>query len=156
MKPADTSDREIVLSRLIDAPQEMVWQAFTDSEQVVHWWGPNGFTTTIHVMEVRPGGMWHLTMHGPDGTNYPNKSIFLEVIKPERIVYKLAGGRESGGGAHFVATWTFEKVGNQTQLTGRLLFDTTEDRDFVAKEYGAVEGGRQTLERLAEYMAKKV
>src|SRR4051794_29231769 len=83
----DTSDREIVFSRVFDAPRELVWKAWTEPHHVTKWWGPNGFTTTIHEMDVRTGGTWHHTMHGPDGTDYPNKSIFVEVVKPERIVY---------------------------------------------------------------------
>ena len=94
IETADTSDREIVISRVFDAPRERVFEAMTDPKQVVKWWGPNGFTTTIHEMDVRPGGVWRHTMHGPDGTDYPNKSVFLEVVKPERIVYKHSGGKK--------------------------------------------------------------
>ena len=88
----ELSTREIVISRIINAPRERVWGAWTDPKQVVNWWGPNGFSTTIHEMDVRPDGVWRHTMHGPDGKDYPNKSIFVEVVKPERIVYKHAGG----------------------------------------------------------------
>jgi uncharacterized protein YndB with AHSA1/START domain len=94
-------------------------------------------------------------MHGPDGSNYPNKAIFKEIIKPEKVVFQLGGGRETGPGTNFVATWTFEMVeGNKTRLTGRLVFSTSQERDFVAREFGAVEGGQQTLERLSEYLVK--
>ena len=138
---------------MFDAPRELVWQAMTDPKHVVYWWGPRGFSTTIEIMEVRPGGVWKQTLHGPDGANYPNKSIFKEVVPPERIVYSHGGGREDGPGASFVATWTFEEVEpNKTRLTMRLLFASPEQRDFVAKEFGAIEGGKQTLERLAEYL----
>ncbi|HZI56836.1 MAG TPA: SRPBCC domain-containing protein, partial [Verrucomicrobiae bacterium] len=130
-----TADREIITSRLIDAPREVVWEAFTDPEQVVLWWGPNGFTTTIEVMDVRVGGQWRHTMHGPDGTDYPNASIFQEVIKPERIVYSHGGGKEGGPGAGFIATWTFEAQGNKTLLTGRMVFPTAAARELVVKEY---------------------
>ncbi len=93
-KPAtNTTDREIIISRVFDAPREMIWDAMMDPKKVVKWWGPRGFTTTVEVMDVRPGGVWKLTMHGPDGANYPNKSIFQEVVKPERVVLALAGGR---------------------------------------------------------------
>jgi uncharacterized protein YndB with AHSA1/START domain len=146
-------DREIVLSRIFEAPRELVWNAWTDPERVVCWWGPKGFTTTIHQMEVRPGGVWKLTMHGPDGTDYPNKSVFTEVVRPERIVYDHGGGTKGRSGAQFEATWTFEALGEKTRLTIRMVFPSAEARDRVVKEYGAIEGGRQTLERLAEFLA---
>jgi uncharacterized protein YndB with AHSA1/START domain len=148
-----TADREIVITRVFDAPRELVWQAMTDPQQVVHWWGPRGFTTTIETMDVRPGGAWKHTMHGPDGVNYPNKSIFQEVVRPERIVFSHGGGREGGPGAHFVATWTFDAEGaGRTRVTIRMVFPSAKDRDFVVKEFGAIEGGKQTLERLAEHL----
>jgi uncharacterized protein YndB with AHSA1/START domain len=149
---AVTPDREIVISREFDAPREMVWDAFTDPKQVVQWWGPNGFSTTIHEMDVRPGGRWRHTMHGPDGTNYPNASVFKEVVKPERIVYSHGGGKEDGPGVSFEATWTFEAVGEKTRLTGRSVFATAAMRELVVKEYGAIEGGKQTLGRLDQYL----
>jgi uncharacterized protein YndB with AHSA1/START domain len=147
------SDREITLSRLFHAPRELVWKAWTDPELVVKWWGPRGFTTTIETMDFRVGGVWKHVMHGPDGTNFPNKSIFKEIVPMERIVYSHGGGREDGDapGANFVATWVFkDEGGGMTRLTGTLLFATKEARDTVVREYGAIEGGRQTLERLSE------
>ena len=74
------ADREIVITRVFDAPREMAWDAWTDPKQVVRWWGPRGFTTTIHEMDVRPGGVWRQTMHGPDGTDYPGQMVFVEVV----------------------------------------------------------------------------
>ena len=148
------SDREIVISRVFDAPRELVWDAWTDPAKVVRWWGPKGFTTTIHQMDLRPGGIWSHTMHGPDGTDYPNRSVFVEIVKLERIVFTHGGGREGGPGVHFQATWTFEKEGkDQTRLTMRLVFDSPEARETVVREYGAIEGGKQTLERLGEFLS---
>lgn len=153
--PEDTADREILVSRIFHAPRELVWQAMTDPEHVIHWWGPRGFTNTIKTMDVRPGGVWELTMHGPDGVNYPNKSVFKEVVKPERIVYSHGGGRENGPGAHFIATWSFDRIdANQTKLTIHMVFPSAKDRDFVVREFGALEGARQTLERLSEHLRK--
>ena len=150
-----TMDREIVISRVFDAPRELVWEVWTDPKHVVHWWGPNGFTTTIETMDVRPGGVWKHVMHGPDGTDYPNKSVFIEVVKPERIVYSHGGGREGGPGAQFEATWTFDALeGNKTRATGRMVFASAADREHVVREFKAVEGGHQTLGRLAGYLAK--
>jgi uncharacterized protein YndB with AHSA1/START domain len=149
---ATTADREIVISRVFDAPREVVWDAWTDPKQVVQWWGPRGFTTTIHEMDVRPGGAWRHTMHGPDGANYPGKSVFSEVVKPERIVLTHSGGKEGGLEVNFKSTWTFEAEGDQTRVTIRMVFDSAEAREFVVKEHGAIEGGKQTLQRLGEYM----
>ena len=84
----DTSDREISATRIFDAPRDLVWRAWTDPQQIVQWWGPNGFTTTTYHMEVKPGGVWRLVMHGPDGRDYPNRITFLEVVEPERLVFR--------------------------------------------------------------------
>jgi uncharacterized protein YndB with AHSA1/START domain len=149
----ENADREIVIAREVNAPRELVWEAWTNPEHVANWWGPRGFTTTIEKMDVRPGGVWKHVMHGPDGTNYPNKSVFKEVVKPERIVYSHGGGREGGRGSHFVATWTFDALAaDRTRVTIRMVFASTVERDFVVKEFGAIEGGKQTLERLAEHL----
>ncbi len=149
----DASDREITITRVVDAPRELVWEAWTNPEHVARWWGPRGFTTTIEKMDVRPGGVWQHVMHGPDGTDYPNKSVFQEVVKPERIVMSHGGGRKGLRGVTFVATWTFEPLeGNKTRVTIHNVFPSAEDRDRVVREYGAIEGGRQTLERLSEHL----
>jgi uncharacterized protein YndB with AHSA1/START domain len=151
-----TEDREIVITRVFDAPRELIWQAMTDPKQIIHWWGPRGFSTTIAVMDVRPGGLWRHVMHGPDGTDYPNESIFREVEKPRRIVYSLRGGKSGSESVQFESTWTFDALegGHKTQVTIRMVFPTAADRDRVARDYGAVEGGKQTLERLAEHLPK--
>lgn len=152
------SDTEIVISRVLHAPRELVWQAWTDPRHVVNWWGPRGFTTTTKRHEFRVGGYWEHTMHGPDGTDYPNKSKFLEIVPLERITYLLGGGSDLEAderrGTTFRATWTFEAVApDRTRLTGRMVFPSKDARDRVVRDYGAVEGGKQTLERAAEYTA---
>jgi uncharacterized protein YndB with AHSA1/START domain len=145
-------EREIVLSRVFEASRERVFEAMADPKQVVQWWGPDGFTTTIHEMDVRPGGAWKHTMRGPDGTDYPNASVFLEVDKPGRIVYQHAGGIKERGGACFKATWTFEEQDGRMKLTMRLTFGSAEERGRTEREYQAIEGGKQTLGRLAEFL----
>jgi uncharacterized protein YndB with AHSA1/START domain len=150
----DTSAREIVITRVFDAPREVIWMAWTDPKQVVQWWGPRGFTMTIHEMDVRPGGVWRSTMHGPDGTDYPGQSVFIQVVKPERIVYSMTGGKKGEPGHQFEATWTFEAQGDKTKLTLRMVFPTAETREYVVKVYGAIEGGNQTLDRLREHLAE--
>ena len=147
-----TSGREIVVSREFDAPRQLVFEAWTDPEQVVQWWGPHGFTTTIHEMDVRPGGVWRFVMHGPDGTDYDNKVVFVEVAGPERLVYDHGPGDESDS-PQFRVTVTFEEEGGKTRLTLRLVFASPAERDS-AVEFGALEGGNQTLERLAKHLAK--
>jgi uncharacterized protein YndB with AHSA1/START domain len=148
------AEREIVLSRLLDAPRELVFAAWTDPKQIVQWWGPRGFTTTTQEMSVTPGGVWRFVMHGPDGTDYKNKIIFTEVVKPERLVYRHAG-EENTEDVKFHVTVTFEAQGRKTLLTMRSLFETAQQRDEVVTKYGAIEGGKQTLERLAEHVEKK-
>jgi uncharacterized protein YndB with AHSA1/START domain len=147
-----TSDREIVATRVLDAPRELVFEAWTDPKHVSHWWGPRGFTTTTTEMDVRPGGVWRFVMHGPGGVDYPNKIVFLEVVRPERLVYKHAGEGEAED-VKFHTTATFADQGGKTRLTLRMVFETAAERDNVAERYGAVEGGQQTLERLGEYLA---
>jgi len=149
-------DREIFVTRDFAAPREWVWEALTNPRHVVNWWGPRGFTTTIETMDVRPGGVWQHTMRGPDGVKYPNHSVFQEVVKPERIVYTHGGRRENGPGVNFVATWTFESLtAEKTRVTLRMLFPAAAERDFVAKEFGAIEGAQQTFERLGEHLANQ-
>ncbi len=151
----ENADREIVITREFDAPRELAWRAMTDPRHVIHWWGPRGFTTTIEEMDVRPGGVWKHVMRGPDGVEYPNKSIFKEVVKPERIVYVLGGGRKGARGVTFEATWTFKALeAVKTRVTIRMVFSSAAECARVAREYGAIEGGKQTLERLAEHLAK--
>jgi len=151
----DSNDREIVITRVLDAPRERVWEAMTDSSQLDAWWGPDGFRNITHEFAMKPGGIWRHTMIGPDGTEYPNLTRFEEVTRPERIVYSHGGGRQGGPGTHFRATWTLKALGDRTELTMRAVFDTPADRDFVVKEFGAIEGGKQTLGRLAEHLAAR-
>ncbi len=155
-KPVTTvsfpSNREIRISRVFNAPRELIWTVWTDPNHVAQWWGPQGFSTTIEKMDVRPGGVWKHVMKGPDGTKYPNKSTFLEVVKPARIVMKHGGGKRGGPAVQFVATWTFVARGKQTEVTLHSVFPSAAKRDEVIKVYGAVEGGKQTLGRLGDYL----
>ncbi|HEX3856833.1 MAG TPA: SRPBCC family protein [Verrucomicrobiae bacterium] len=154
--PAENmADREIVITPEFNAPRELVWEAMTNPKHVVNWWGPRGFSTTIEEMDFRVGGVWKHVMRGPDGAKYPNENVFKEIATPEKIVYSCGGKREGGPGVSFVSTWTFEKPAvGKTRVTLRLVFPTAAERDFVVKEFGAIEGGRQTLEKLGEYLAK--
>jgi len=145
------ADRELTITRVFDAPRELVFEAWTDPKHLVHWWGPNGFTTTIQEMDVRPGGTWRLVMHGPDGRDYRNRIVFLEVVKPARLVYR----HEPEPGSepvNFQTTVTFAADGTQTRVTLQMLFSSAEVREFVVRTYHAEEGGIQTLGRLAAYL----
>lgn len=144
----NTAEREMFETRVVDAPRELVWELWTTRKHVSNWWGPRGFTTTTSEMDVRPGGMWLHVMHGPDGRNYPNKIVYLEVLKPARIVYN----HESYPPFH--TTVTFEDLGTKTKITMRMVFETAELRNRTDREYGALEGLKQTLARLGEQAVK--
>ncbi len=150
---SDTKDREIITTRVINAPRERVWQAWTEPDRLIKWWGPKGFTNTFHEINIAPGGVWRFMMHGPDGTDYPNKIIFKEVKKPERLVYDHSDDGETELDHHFSSTVTFEDLGNgKTKLTMHAVFATREQYEEV-KKFGAVEGGNQTLDRLEQHLA---
>ena len=148
-----TAEREIVITRVFDAPRDLVFEAWTDPRHIASWWGPKGFTNTIHEMDVRPGGVWRFVMHGPDGVDYQNKIIYIEVAKPERLVYNH--GDEDAPG-HFHVTVTFAERGGKTEITMRMLFKSAEERDFVVQKYNAIEGGNQTFDRLGQWLTKMI
>lgn len=148
----DTSDREIVTTRLYDAPRELVFSAWVDPKSISQWWGPRGFTTTTHSMDFRPGGEWSFVMHGPDGTDYKNRIVYVEIERPGKIVYRHAGEEEHAY-VQFTSTVTFTEEQGKTRVTLRALFESAEARKFVVEKHGAVEGAKQTLERLAEHVS---
>ena len=148
------SDREVVLTRILDAPRELIWEAWSDPVRLAKWWGPSGFSITIYKMDLRPGGVWESVMHGPDGTDYANNCVFVEVVRPERIVYRLlGGGRLEDRDIQAESSWIFEARGEQTKLTLRMLFPTREARDRAAAIYKVTEGGNETIDRLARYLS---
>lgn len=150
----DTSDREILLKRVFDAPRELVYDAFFDRENVGRWWGPNGFSTTTSMMDVRVGGVWEYVMHGPDGTDYPNRMVYTMLDRPNGFAYDH--GTSETEPRLFGATGTLVDLGGgTTELTLRMIWDTQEERDFMEQKYGAREGGEQMLGRLTEYLAKR-
>lgn len=146
-----SSERELTFIRVINAPRALVWEAWTDPEHIKQWWGPTGFTSTIHQMDVCEGGTFRLTMHGPDGTDFPNRIVYEEVLKPERLVY--AHGSEEQPGLFHVEV-TFTDLGGKTEITMKMTFKTKEELDKVEKKYGAIEGNKQTMARLEAYLAK--
>lgn len=154
MGAENTSDREIMFTRLFDAPRELVWKVWTDASHLAKWWGPTGFRTTTERQELRPGGTWRFVMHGPDGHDYQNEITYQEVQEPERLVYKHGGGKDTEP-VNFQVFISFDAAGNdgsKTRLVMRSVFPSKAAKDFVTSTYGAIEGGRQTLGRLREYL----
>lgn len=147
------SDREIVITRLLNAPRELVFEAFTSPKHVDKWWGPNGFTNTTKKMDVRPGGEWVYVMHGPDGKDFDNRIRFVEIIKPSKLAYLHDSGIDNDP-SEFKTIVTFEAVGSQTRITLTSVFKTKEAKDFVVREYGAIEGGKQHLAKLEKYLSE--
>ncbi len=144
---------EIRLTRVFDAPVKAVWEAWTDDAQAAQWWGPRGFTITTHSKDLRPGGHWKYTMHGPDGTDFPNATKYYEVEKYSRLVYDH-GGREDRAPL-FRVTVDFTELKGKTKLEMCMTLATVEaaesTRIFIKKA-----GGNTTWDRLAEYLGKKV
>jgi uncharacterized protein YndB with AHSA1/START domain len=145
-QPGEAAGREITATRMYKASRELVWRMWTEEKHIAQWWGPNGFTTTIHHMDVRPGGEWRLTLHGPDGTDYPNHKIYEEVLAEARLVIR-----------HVV--WpphrmyvTFSDAEEGTLVSIRMLFDLAEDRDKLVTEVGADKKLIENLDRLQTHL----
>jgi uncharacterized protein YndB with AHSA1/START domain len=149
---SDRADREIVISRVIDAPRELVFRAFTEVRHLSRWWGPNGFTTTTRSFEFRVGGEWDFVMHGPDGTDYQEWITWTEITSPKRIA--MLHGESRGDPNAFESVIAFEVEGEATRIEMRTVFPTKEMRDEAVEKYHAIEGGQQTLGNLAAYVAE--
>jgi uncharacterized protein YndB with AHSA1/START domain len=145
--------RSIVIERLIGAPRALVFEAFTTAEHLAHWWGPTGFSITTFAFDFQPGGVWRFVMHGPDGRDYQNRVVFQVIEPPARIVSKHGGGGDDLEPTSHETRIALEAEGDKTRLTWRVVFDSIAERDRIAREYGAVEGGQQTVGRLADYVS---
>src|SRR6186997_894120 len=143
-----TADREIVISRVISAPRELVFEAFTEVRHVSRWWGPEGFTTTTRAFEFRVGGEWEFVMHG---TDYQEWISWTEIVPPERIA--LLHGESRGDPNAFESVLTFAPDGAATRIEMHTVFPTKELRHEAVEKYHAIEGGQQTLNNLAAYVA---
>ena len=144
----DTASRELSITKILRAPIDIVWDAWTNPEQITNWWGPNGFTNTIHKMDVMAGGEWLLTMHGPDGKNYPNRSVFIEIVPLKKIVFQHFN-------PNYIATIVFEPKEKETLIEWTGLFETTELFETVVKVFKADEGLIQNVEKLENYLKQK-
>lgn len=145
--------RELVITRRLKAPRELVWRTFEDPYLLAQWWGPESFTSTISKLEFRAGGEWHVTMHRPDGGEHPVRYQFVEIIAPERIVYRPFRPRGVvGAPPGYVATLSFEALGNETVFTMRAEFESAADL-AVATTGGFVEGTNQAFNKLERLLA---
>jgi uncharacterized protein YndB with AHSA1/START domain len=152
MNTLTATDREIIITRTVKAPRALVFKAWTDPAHIDRWFGPNGFTNKTLSMDLKVGGQWKYTMTGPDGTVFPNLVVYKEIFPVERLVYDHGDWENP---KHFEATITFEETDGGTLITMRSIFPTKEARDLVVEKYGAIEGGRQTLARLEEYLSAR-
>jgi uncharacterized protein YndB with AHSA1/START domain len=140
------ADRELVTSRVVDSPRERAFRAFSDAAQLAQWWGPKGFTNTFQEFDLRPGGAWRFVMHGPNGADYPNESVFVEVAPPTRVVFEHVSRPE------FEMTITFNERGAKTRVAWRQLFRSAAECERVKKF--AVEANEQNLDRLEALLAR--
>jgi len=153
LNPSWTSDaaasiegRVLTITRAFRAPRELVFETWTDPRHLARWWGPQDFTLTTRSHEFAVGGVWDYMMHGPDGTDYPNRIEYVDIVRPERIEYRH-GDDESP--ERFRVVVTMADVGGATEVTMKMAFPTAEELEFTVKTYGAVEGAKQTFSRLA-------
>jgi len=151
---ATLSDRELALTRIIAAPRERVFRAWTT--RLAHWWGPRGMTTTVHEMDLRPGGVFRTGMRAPDGTDYPTKGVFLEVVEPERIVFTDAFDADwaPSPDPFFTAITTFEALPDgRTKYTARALHWSVANRE-KHEQMGFYQGWGESLDRLASLVTE--
>lgn len=139
----------LIHTRLLNAPRELVWEVWTEPEHIKEWWGPSGFTLTHRSMEVQEGKTWDFIMHGM-GKDWDNKIEYLEVVKPSLLRYRHGDGKD--GGLRFTVSVTFEEEGDKTLLTMRSVFESEEVIAVLNKQVNAIEGGKQTLNRMEEYV----
>lgn len=147
MEPFDV-DRETEIVREIPFKRHLVWKAMTDTAHVNIWWGPDGFTCEDVKHDFRVGGEWSFIMVGPDGTRFPNHSVFTEIVPQSKIVYDHGDGET----VWFVQFIFLEETEKGTRVVLRHRFPTKAFRDEVVEKYGAIEGGKQHLAKLEAYV----
>lgn len=158
MSTEPTERRELVITRRLKAPRPLVWRTFEDPYLLAQWWGPENFTSTITRLEFRAGGEWHVTMHRPDGGEHRVQYRFVEIVAPERIVYRPFRPAEAtpiaGRPPGYLATLTFEASGDETIFTLRALFEQAADLAF-AREGGFAAGTMEAIDRLERLLAAR-
>ena len=152
-KPVESQKYDLVLTRVFDAPRELMFRAWTDPKLLAQWFGPNGFTNPVCEVDLRPGGVWRHVMRGPDGNDYPMTAIFQEVIRPERLVFMCYVPNQENSLFEILNIATFTEQGGKTKLTfeAKVLKSTPAAAPMLA---GMEAGWTQSLERLATYLAK--
>jgi len=148
----DEKDRELLLQREVPFARELVWKALTEPEHQNRWWGPDGFRNEGVTMDFRVGGAWTFEMVGPDGTRYPNHSVFKEITPSSRLVFDHGDGQR----IWFESSITLQETGSGTLVILRHLFPSRESRDEVVEKYGAIEGGKQHLAKLEAYLKENL
>ena len=141
-----TKDREMRLTRTLNAPVELVWKVITDPKHIAQWWGPDGFTITINKMDVTPGGEWNLVMHGPDGTDYENRIIFKEVVKHKRLVLEYQTTPKH------LTTVEFEEQDEQTLMKWHMTFESKEQLIQLVRDFKVDKGLEQNVEKWNRYL----
>jgi len=153
-----TGERDLVISRVFDAPRDVVFRAFSTSEALAHWWGPKGWTLPVSNLDFRPGGTWHYCMRGPGGEESWGISRYSEIVEGERIVYtdafSDAEGKVAEGMPPMRITIEFADEDGKTRVTSRTEFASGDALKQVL-DMGVVEGTTQTWDRLEEYLASR-
>ena len=139
----------LITARDIDAPLGRVWDAWHDAAKIAKWWGPAGFRSTVKELNVREGGRFHVIMHGPDGTDYPNLYVFDHVEEQRQLVYTNQGS-EQFGLAPFQTVVDFVGIENRTRVVLKARFSSAEDKRKHVEDFRAIEGSQQLLQRLEE------
>jgi uncharacterized protein YndB with AHSA1/START domain len=148
-----TEGQELVFERIFEAPRELVWKVITDPERVTNWWGPDGYTTTVETMDVRPGGKWRWINHTTAGEDVPFKGEYLEVVPPERLVQTEIWDVPGFDDRAASNTLVLEDLGGRTKFVARSRFPSVEDLEGALAN-GMIGGALQSYDRLAEEIAK--
>jgi uncharacterized protein YndB with AHSA1/START domain len=148
---SNEADREIVVSRIIEGPRRLVFDAFTSAAHLAQWCAPKGGKITTNSFDFKPGGVWDATIQGPDGSTYPNHWTWKEIVPPERIVYLYGMGKDDPNAVP--TTVTLVEKGTTTEVTLRILYGSKEERDEKVAKYHAAQGAKGSLQSLAAYVA---
>ncbi|XDD48980.1 SRPBCC family protein [Leptospira sp. WS92.C1] len=143
---------KVIYKRYFDVSIDLLFEAWSSSEHLSEWWGPDGFTLTILSLDFSNGGIWDFIMHGPDGHDYKNRIQFIDIRKPHYIFYKHLGDGEGTKDVDFQSKIIFEKIGEGAKLTMEQIFPSKEELERVNQKYGAIEGGKQHINNLGKYL----